>query len=91
MRPRVLLNLDPDFTYIGCIPVWASPTHPTDQSPCTLEACPHCDKTMWVSEKKYAMRDKSPDKVKMYCLYCLMYAVSESDIQHELADINDFN
>jgi hypothetical protein len=72
--------------YIGCIPVWASPTHPTDQSPCTVRNCPLCDQPMWVSEKKKALELLYP-KLKTYCLHCLAIHANEEKLVVELRDI----
>lgn len=86
------MKLDLDrYTYIGCIPVKAHPTHPTDQSPCIIKACPGCKERMWVSEKKRAMKKRNPTKVKIYCFLCLVKASNEQGYEPEIFDINKMN
>lgn len=90
-----IMTIDIDCkTIVGCIPVSRLAQAPTDQSPCIKEKCPLCEKDMWVSEKKRAMRDKSPQNVEIYCFLCLVaqfvkQGINPSDI--ELADMSNFN
>ncbi len=76
------MKLDKSF-YIGCVPVHVSPNHPTDQTPCIQEDCPHCKRPMWVSEKKRAMRKKIPT-AKIYCLECLTLSALDEGLEPEL-------
>lgn len=55
-----------------CPPLDICKVAPPDQSPCILEKCPVCEKQMWISEKKRAMRAKNPDKVKAFCVRCVI-------------------
>ncbi len=75
------------FIYVGCIPVEAHPEHPTDQSPCVKEICPHCKRDMWVSEKKRKIRETCPRKVKVYCLECLAVGALNQGMEPTLFDI----
>jgi hypothetical protein len=75
--------------YIGCIPVWAHPSHPTDQSPCIILDCPTCGKEMWVSEKKRAYFAEHQDTIEIHCLQCLAHAAHDQGLNPELADISD--
>jgi len=64
------------------------PTHPSDQSPCIIEACPGCHKPMWVSEKKRKHKAQHP-KAEIACFRCLIRAAINQGIDCELADIGD--
>lgn len=85
------LKLDFDrYTYVGCVPVAAHPTHPPDQYKCIQKNCLSCDEKMWISKKKRAMKKLNPTKVKIYCFFCIVVAMkiqgySVDDV--ELADI----
>ncbi len=75
------------YIYVGCIPVEAHPTHPTDQSPCTKVDCPHCKRAMWFSEKKRKIQENCPRKVKVYCLECLAIRAFNQGMEPALFDI----
>ncbi len=63
---------------IVCIPVALRPTPPTDQSPCTQEPCLLCEKLMWVSEKKKALRSKNGYSI--YCIPCVVSRVNNFEV-----------
>lgn len=82
------LEMDTDkYIYVGCIPVHAHPERPTDQSFCIKRDCPHCKKSMWVSEKKRMIEDADPKRVKVYCLECLAIGALRQGFEPELLDI----
>lgn len=74
--------------YIGCIPVEAHPSHPSDQSPCAIWDCPTCDKPMWVSENKVKFHDATPNS-EIHCLKCLAIAAIKEGYEPELQDITE--
>lgn len=76
--------------YVGCIPVEAHPTHPTDQSPCIVERCPHCNKFIWVSKNKRELREEGEGWIKIYCFPCLVVAGMVQNLETELIDIKEF-
>ena len=87
MKP---MEMDNDkYIYIGCIPVEAQPDRPTDQSFCIKRDCPHCNKPMWVSEKKRLLEEtmKIPKEAKIYCLECLVIASLNIGIEPVIMDI----
>jgi hypothetical protein len=75
------------YIYVGCIPVYAHPQRPSDQSFCIKRDCPHCKKSMWVSEKKRRIEEADPERVKVYCLECLAIGAMEQGYEPELFDI----
>ncbi len=75
------------YIYVGCIPVYASPEMPTDQSFCIKRDCPHCKRSMWVSEKKRMVEESDPERVKVYCLECLTIGAWTDGMEPELFDI----
>ena len=75
------------YMYVGCIPVYACPEPPNDQSPCIKQDCPHCNREMWVSEKKRNIKKCNPKKVKIYCLECLAVGAMNQGYEPELLDI----
>lgn len=83
------LKLSNNKIYIGCIPVWAHLQHPPDQSRCVMQQCNHCQKDMWVSEKKRKMFSKNPDKYEIYCLYCLATSCQKNGDEIEIVNINE--
>lgn len=89
----MLMNVTPlkmntdKYLYVGCIPVYASPERPTDQSYCVQRDCPHCKRSMWVSEKKRMIEEADPDRVKVYCLECLAIGALNQGLEPELLDI----
>jgi len=86
---RPSLTLEPEkYLYIGCIPVSACPNHPVDQSRCVKITCPHCNKLMWLSEKKRKMINRNPDEIEAYCLDCLTISAMGQDLKPELIDID---
>jgi hypothetical protein len=76
--------------YIGCIPVWAHPTHPKDQSSCVIRDCPTCGKEMWVSEKKRAHLATRMN-VEIHCLKCLAEGGIAQGVELEITDIARMN
>ncbi len=70
--------------YIGCIPLSAMATHPTDQTPCIIEKCPECKKSMWVSEKKRLLKSKDPDAFRIVCFTCLAQHAVNTGVRPEL-------
>ena len=83
------MKMDIDkYIYVGCIPVYACPEQPKDQSPCVKIDCPHCNRSMWFSEKKRKIRDFCPKKVKVYCLECLAIGAMNQGYEPELFDIS---
>lgn len=76
-----------NIQYIGCIPVWAHPEHPTDQSPCVKWDCPGCNEPMWVSEKKRAYYQEHPKNSQVVCLKCVAETAHEQGMELEMADI----
>lgn len=87
------MNLEPmklnvkKYIYVGCIPVYASPEHPKDQSPCVQIDCPHCHRPMWFSQKKKILEESLRDKVRVYCLECLAIGAFNQRMEPELFDI----
>lgn len=82
------LKIVPDkYIYVGCIPVHAHPEIPSDQSFCIKRDCPHCKKSMWVSEKKRMSEESDPKRVKVYCLECLIIGMLNQGLEPELFDI----
>ena len=77
------IDFDKHF-YIGCIPLYAMPTHPTDQTPCVVLGCPECEKPMWVSEKKRLLYLKDPEAFKIVCFTCLAQHAYKNGIDVEL-------
>ena len=75
------------YIYVGCIPVYASPEMPTDQSFCIKRDCPHCKRSMWVSEKKRMIEESDPERVKVYCLECLAIGAWTDGMEPALFDI----
>ena len=80
------LNIE-KYIYVGCIPVYASPEMPTDQSFCIKRDCPHCKRSMWVSEKKRMIEESDPKRVKVYCLECILIGAWTDGMEPELFDI----
>lgn len=78
------------YIYVGCIPVYAHPERPTDQSYCIQRECPNCHGSMWVSEKKRALEAAEPKKVKIYCLECLVKGAINQGLDPEFLDIGKF-
>lgn len=79
------------YTFIGCIPIKACTTHPTDQSPCIIKTCGLCKEQMWVSQKKRLMKKRNPTKVRIYCLLCLHKEAVAQGYEAEIMDINAIN
>lgn len=75
------------WVYIGCIPRYASPIAPQDQSPCVTAECPHCKRLMWVSEKKRQLKESLGKKAKIYCLECLARAAHAQGLETIIYDI----
>lgn len=72
--------------YIGCIPLWAEPNHPTDQSPCIIQECPTCSEKMWVSQKKRDHQD-SHENVEIHCLKCIALSAHEQGYELDIQNI----
>ena len=82
------LRLKPKkFIYVACVPVSFIANQPPDQSPCTIQDCPHCKAKMWVSEKKRAFQKYNPKKVKIYCGECIAKAAQKQGYEIELFDL----
>lgn len=64
------------------------PERPTDQSFCITRDCPHCNRSMWVSEKKRMIEEADPKRVKIYCFDCLVDAACKQGIEPVLFDIS---
>jgi hypothetical protein len=77
------------WIYIGCIPQYASKEAPLDQSRCILGDCPHCQRPMWISEKKRLLQKSIGKKAVIYCLECLAMASVAQGLEPTLFDIGD--
>ncbi len=88
MKNLLPMKLDIDkYIYVGCIPVEAHPHRPEDQSFCIKRDCPHCKRSMWVSEKKRMIEEADPKRVKVYCFECLAIGAYHQGMEPELFDI----
>jgi len=66
---------------IPCPPLSLYRKQPKDQSLCSLEDCPVCKKSMWISEKKKAMIELAKIlnvECKVLCYLCLAEEAKEN-------------
>jgi transcription elongation factor Elf1 len=66
---------------IFCPPLSIFPIAPKDQPRCTEINCPHCNKHMWISEKKRAIKDsckKDGKDILLACYVCFAKLVIDN-------------
>lgn len=56
---------------IPCPPLSLYETQPRDQSLSEIVDCPHCNKKMWLSEKKKSLIKNNPHKITLLCYFCI--------------------
>jgi hypothetical protein len=79
------MEIDIKNGLIGCIPFADLNTPPVDQKDCTLEACPCCDKLMWLSARKKEFI-KTNNNYMAYCFRCVIEQLGETI---EVMDISE--
>lgn len=85
------LDFKSNKTLIGCIPLSAHPTHPTDQTPCVIWDCPTCKEPMWVSELKRGHQAAHPDVVEIDCMRCIAKESIKKGVEVEMVDLAGMN
>jgi hypothetical protein len=78
-----MMNIKSDNPIIiPCPPLSNYKEQPNDQSVCTAEPCPLCDKNMWLSLKKKAMieaAELAEREIFLACYNCITRALEKSD------------
>jgi hypothetical protein len=62
-----------DVVVLFCAPLSQYPEQPTDVSKCRLIDCPHCQKPMWLSQKKegiIALAKSMEKEIILACFIC---------------------
>ncbi len=72
-----------DEYIIMCPSLLLYPEPPKDQPGCELDNCPYCNKKMWISKKKRALREALAKKPLIVACYdCLTEMVAKGKLSH---------
>jgi hypothetical protein len=71
---------DEHLFIIPGMPLKDFPIAPTDQPGCKLVTCNHCNKKMWLSEKKRILIMEHPEPF-VACWHCLLEMAEKGDMK----------